>query len=40
MSFKDILNAVSMYLLWKTPPKCVFEISEIVKDLSVDAEFS
>jgi len=40
MSFKDILNAVSMYLLWKTPPECVFEISEIVKDLSMDAEFS
>jgi len=40
IGFKGILNAVSMYLLWKTPPECVFEIAEIVKDLSVDAEFS
>ena len=40
MSFKDTLNAVSMYLLWKTPPECVFEIAEVVQDLSVDTEFS
>ena len=40
MRFKDTLNEVSMYLLWKTPPKCVFEIAEVVKDLSLDAEFS
>jgi hypothetical protein len=35
MSFKDTLNAV-----WKTPPECVFEIAEVIKDLSVNIEFS
>jgi hypothetical protein len=26
MSFKDVLEELSAYLLWKNPPKCVFEI--------------
>jgi hypothetical protein len=26
MSFKDALEELSAYLLWKNPPKCVFEM--------------
>jgi hypothetical protein len=26
MSFKDTLEELSAYLLWKNPPECVFEM--------------
>ncbi len=31
MSFKDVLEAISAYLLWKHPPKCVFSLGSALE---------
>jgi hypothetical protein len=36
MSFKDVLERVSSYLLWVDPPKCVFTIEEPFERLLQD----
>lgn len=30
MSFKDVLEQLSFYLLWKSPPKSVYSLAELL----------
>jgi hypothetical protein len=36
MSFKEISDNLSLYLLWKYPPKCVFEFEKLLSNLDID----
>ncbi len=38
MSFKDVLELLSFYLLWKTPPKFVFSVVEPLKHMLENIE--
>ncbi len=40
MSFKDLIENLSLYLLWKYPPKCVFEFEKLLSGLSMDIQFN
>ncbi len=39
MSFKEVSDNLSLYLLWKYPPKCVFEFEKRLFDFSIDMDF-
>jgi hypothetical protein len=39
MSFKDTLEELSVYLLWKNPPKCVFDMGDRLNRLFGDIGF-
>ena len=39
MSFKDALEELSAYLLWKNPPKCVFDMKDRLNRLFSDIGF-
>ena len=32
-SFKDVLEELSFYLLWKNPPECVFSLDRILNPI-------
>jgi len=36
MSFKEVSDNLSLYLLWKYPPKCVFEFEKLLSSLDMD----
>lgn len=39
MSFKEVLDNLSLYLLWKYPPKCVFEFEKLLANLDINLNF-
>ncbi len=39
MSFKEISDNLSIYLLWKYPPKCVFEFEKLLSNFDMDLNF-
>lgn len=39
-SFKEISDNLSLYLLWKYPPKCVFEMEKLLSNFLEDMGFS
>lgn len=39
MSTKEILENLTLYLLWKSPPKCVFDFEKLLSGLSIDTGF-
>lgn len=39
MSFKEVLDNIALYLLWKYPPNCVFEFEKLLNDSFVDTDF-
>ena len=39
MSFKDALEELSAYLLWKSPPKCVFTVEKELNRVFGDIGF-
>ncbi len=39
MSFKEISDNLSLYLLWKYPPKCVFEMEKLLSNSIIDMGF-
>jgi hypothetical protein len=39
MSFKDVLDNISLYLLWKYPPKCVFEMENLLNNFYENMDF-
>jgi hypothetical protein len=39
-SFKEISDNLSLYLLWKYPPKCVFELEKLLSNFSGDMGFN
>ncbi len=40
MSFKEISDNLSLYLLWKYPPKCVFEFEKLLSNLDIDIDLN
>lgn len=39
MSFKETKENLSLYLLWKYPPKCVFEMDKLLSGFFIDMDF-
>jgi hypothetical protein len=37
--FKDTLEVLSAYLLWKKPPECVFEMEKVLNRISGNIGF-
>jgi len=40
MSFKEVLDNLSLYLLWKYPPKCVFEMENLLSNFFIDMGYN
>ncbi len=40
VSFKEILDNLNLYLLWKYPPKCVFEMEKLLSNSPGDMGFN
>lgn len=40
MSFKDVSENLYLYLLWKYPPKCVFEMDKLLSDFDNDMDLN
>jgi hypothetical protein len=39
MSFKDVLEELSLYLLWKNPPKCVLWFKSKLERVFTNIDF-